>query len=418
MERDAREKTGRSGNEREDGLKALSPSAHGNESHERIIHVTAAAAAKAAATALLTNQVVRRVRVSLPDGRKASFKVDKCVLESGSALCSVVGTRLSSFGVVDDVPEVSVRVAWEEEAPAQQTALSQNQSSPEQEPELLWLVLEPNEPKSHNPSVINVSPTRLDGPTVLQEIPLFLYFGRQTKSETSRLQNIPRELLVEAVREALVLLPPSQLGQGVRVFVSLVDDRQTSQNILPKLQTTEEVQALFETPPSDIERLGLGLDWFGNQALPLLLDEEGELFVDLAGRSLNLKNALDQLNPITYLTTLTIGGGPGTVLALASGDLSSLNMQDIKSEFLVMLAQRRDLDSVTVQSLREICTINELIQLISRRRIGWIFDEICRLACLEVRKRLTRPLRLELVVFGATGAVLGRALAEPGVFRL
>lgn len=415
MERDARERTGRSGQ--------TTLPAQLEIGQTGIIHMTAAAAAKAAATALLTNQVVRRVRVSLLDGRKASFKVDKCVLESGSALCSVVGTRFNNVEVTD-VPEICVRVAWEEEPSELHPPTSKNNpilvTTPANAPELLWLELDQSGPQKPSnvlgplPSAVT---TELDGLVSLAKIPLFLHFDLQTSNAASSLKEIPRELLAEAVREALVIVPVSKLGQGVRVFVSLVND--TPGKIgLPHLQVGATSLPLLETSPVAICRLVLALDSYSSPVLPMLVNNEDEHFVDLPARSLNLKGALDQLGTIAKLNTLTIGGSPATAIALASGNFTTLGEESFNNDFLVALAQRRDLDSFTLQSLRDTRTVNDLVHLISRRRMGWLFDEICRVACLEIRKRLTRALSLEMIIFGSTGAILGRSLAEPASFHL
>ncbi len=381
---------------------------------QRIVHVTAAAAAKAAATALLTNQVVRRVRVSLLDGRTASFKVDKCVLESNSALCSVIGTRLG----VSDVPEVCVRVAWEEviATTSNQIAPASLYSSVGSPPEeVIWLQLDPEKISLSSPAM-EVELLKL---IPLRQIPLFLHFEVEENSTSNPLQELPRELLAEAVREALALYPTQKLEQGVRVFVSLVNSVGEATASLPKLQVTEVVPALFDTPPANLLRLALALDTFGNNALSLLLDDaDGETLVDLAERRLSLKAIFDQLGAVASLTTLTIGGGPGAIVAIASGNLSGDNYQKVDSFFVAAIAQRKDLDSVTVQNLREISDPQQLIQFLNRRRLGWLFDEFCRLACVELRKRLTRSLCLELLAVGATGAVLGRALIEPATFKL
>src|SRR5260370_32003181 len=50
----------------------------------------AAAAAKAAATALVTGVAQREVSIDLPIGRRVTFPVNACHLDGGGARCSVV----------------------------------------------------------------------------------------------------------------------------------------------------------------------------------------------------------------------------------------------------------------------------------------------------------------------------------------
>lgn len=121
-----------------------------SNSHNAIVHLTAAAAAKAAATALLTNQEVSGVNVTLSDGKSVTFKVAKCLMESGSVLCSVLGTQEVPFEMpYAPPPEVWVRVGWEQSFVPTFTKTATNLSSTVQiedsanfQAELHWLSLD------------------------------------------------------------------------------------------------------------------------------------------------------------------------------------------------------------------------------------------------------------------------------------
>jgi hypothetical protein len=183
------------------------------------------------------------------------------------------------------------------------------------------------------------------------------------------------------------------------------------------------VRLLFSNPDEAqrIARLALALDSIGASSLPLLLDEANEGCAGLDGE-LDLVTALSQVAEIPTIKTFTIGGGPAAVIGLAAGEVTQTptGESDLGANgvFLTALAARHYIDPVTIQSLREVRSSAELLQLLNRRRLGWLFDEVCRLACLEVRKRLSRPATLETIAFGHSGALLGRAVIEPGNFEI
>ncbi len=187
------------------------------------------------------------------------------------------------------------------------------------------------------------------------------------------------------------------------------------------------VRMLFSSPDvaQNIARLALALDGIGASALPILVDSANHEGVTDLGGGLDLMAAITQAAGIPNLKTVTIGGGPATVIGLAAGELEQLGSEenaeshfDSNSSFLIALAARHYVDPATLQALREVRSSAELLQVLNRRRLGWLFDEVCRLACMEVRKRFPRPAILETIAFGNSGALLGRAVIEPGTFSL
>ncbi len=191
-------------------------------------------------------------------------------------------------------------------------------------------------------------------------------------------------------------------------------------------ETTFDVptaRVLFASPVEGqrVARLALALDAVGSSILPLLVADSDAECTDLDAE-FDLTQALTQAAFFPTIKTFTFGGTALSMIGLATGQLEQTNSADggtgLSSEFLSALAARHYLDPAVVQSLREVCSSTELLQLLSRRRLGWLFDEICRLACLEVRKRFRAPAALEAIAFGTSGAVLGRAMIEPGTFLL
>ncbi len=80
----------------------------------------AAAAAKAAAMALLEQNMIRRVEISLPGGQQAAFAISNCAFDSGMAMCSVTkdagddpdvtnGAEIWASVCRDDGPGITIR---------------------------------------------------------------------------------------------------------------------------------------------------------------------------------------------------------------------------------------------------------------------------------------------------------------------
>lgn len=71
----------------------------------------AAAAAKAAALALIGRRQVEEVRLLLPNGMKADFKIERCLFDKDRAICSVIKDAGDDPDVTDGV-EVFAQVEW------------------------------------------------------------------------------------------------------------------------------------------------------------------------------------------------------------------------------------------------------------------------------------------------------------------
>ena len=202
----------------------------------------------------------------------------------------------------------------------------------------------------------------------------------------------------------------------------------------------EPIIRVLMTEPDEVladataqSRLAVALDNVGTNSLPVLIADDELKFSRLV-EPLTMSNLLDHLDRFPALHNIVLGGSPQSVIEVAAGEwngaisakmataqptpAASDKQTAFNNDFLAALGSRHYLDLATIQSLREVHSTLELLQLLNRRRLGWFFDEICRLACLEVRKRLKQPATLETVAFGTTGAVLGRARVEPGTFQI
>ncbi len=383
----------------------------GNSSHRNdspIVHLTAVAAAKAAATALLTNQVIKRVRVALPDGRNANFKVQKCVIDSNSVLCSVAGTPEALSGRNQ---EICVRVAWERNLTPVTEKPSATPPPPQimnQHVELHWLSLKM--------AVGQESPIPVN-------VPLLIHLAFSNKEEEVALRAIPRELVTSAIAEVLDTVNLERLERGVQVVLGLTSDNSER---LPSLQTVAEVPLvstegwnyLFGSNPNPVmDRLALALDNSGAGVFPIL-ESSHEAYINLSSSHLSLKAALESVRNLQQLNTLTVCGSPSALIALAFGKLNELEDSPLNLSFLSQIAGRYDMDPAIVQSLRNVTSEQDLLRVFRMRHLGWLFDRVCHLACLEIRKLNQQNVRIETMIFGGSGAILGQAALEPGIMRL
>jgi hypothetical protein len=126
-----------------------------------------------------------------------------------------------------------------------------------------------------------------------------------------------------------------------------------------------------------------------------------------------LDDVFNSLCRFPQLNSITLCGGLTTVLELAAGESDSTKL----NLFLSQLATRNHIELTLVRSLRDTTNINDLLRLVSRSHIGWLLDKLCELACAEIRKQHVQKTRLEVIIFGGSGAILGRATYEPGVLQ-
>lgn len=403
-------------------MEAVGRAAPGYTDATEIIHLTAAAAVKAAATALLTNQVVRKVCVNQDSGETTTFSVEKCVIEPGSALCSIAGPR-EAITPAGNSLEICVRVAWDASASIETATVAATEQILLVENSYLSLPIH-----SANELASDGSKGELN---LASHIPIsFYYVVPQTNfSPSFNLTELPRDLLCSTVAEVLESVAPARLEAGVRVVVSLVGVADTTTQPRVAVSQTLNLQANNYVNSKNIAQvvssfeqcqtgnLVFALDTVGANAAPVLLETGHECFVQFNEGDFELSMGLTAANTLNRLHSLTLCGGINAILALACGETSQ-SIAQFNPTVLINLVQRREMDSALAQSLREVKTPEALMHLIRHHRLGWLFDEICRLACYETRKQLKRAVRLDVALFGNSGAVLGRASLEPGTFKI
>lgn len=377
----------------------------------QIIHLTTAAAVKAAATALLTNQVVHKISLKRANGETLNFLVERCVIEPGSALCSIAGPR-EALTTADTVLEICVRVAWNSSAqlPTETLLVSQTEDAVQIETAVLTLPIAANSDQN-------------------KAVPVSFYYviPKGVNLAGFDLAELPRQMLLDAVAEVLSTVVPERLQAGVRVMVALVgrtagQDVQLMLNAIMPEQPQPNTDFTSEETGPDFDLCQSGevvliLDDSSSANAEMLFEDEAQCFFQLSNSNFSLGEALLGINAASNIHAVSLCGGISSMMALACGEINHVHAP-FNPTLLLSLAQRRELDSSTVQSLREITTPSALLLLVSRKHLGWLFDEICRLGCLEMRKRLKRPVYLDVVLLGNSGAVLGRSSVESGNFKI
>ncbi len=257
-----------------------------------------------------------------------------------------------------------------------------------------------------------------DTDTLPQEVGADLTLNQaiNTKSEKPLTAQRTRKRPLPTRQKEKLTISPGEVPSDQVVHLTMLAPHEETYDV-------PTVRVLFSAPEEvqNIARLALALDGIGAAALPFLVDGSDEECAGL-GEGLDLLNALAQIAGLPGIKTFTIGGSAAAVIDLAAGEIEQPNGDEAEHQpnntFMTALAARHYIDLATIQSLREVRSSDELLQLLNQRRLGWLFDEVCRLACLEVRKRFPRPAKLETIAFGNTGALLGRAVIEPGTFEL
>ena len=384
-----------------------------------------AAAAKAAATALLTNQIVQTIHFDTPERAGQTFRIEKCVLEQDGALCAVIdadGTSQTA-GI-----EVLVRVSW---------SIGAEEAAQDGVPVLASFYLSAADLRG------DWADSGADGGSIA------LATVKHSTQDTA-LDAIPAALLVSAVQEVLATVPANRTKQGVRVVAMLG-------TVAPRLPVLEVVPNLSERRKAEIGTiirraategrpvaLVLALGIHAGEDARLVLDETTTAFAPMLaetiepiglGYPLEMEYALHECARYLELRHIVIAGAV-LDLFVATEALAALalpgkkrvdegvgmaydgNVGDLIGEQLAALATREKADPYTVRALRDVVDARSLMHVARARGAGWLYDSIARRAAQVSRSFITRSVKLEAMVFGPSGTVLGRAELEASDFSL
>jgi cobalt-precorrin-5B (C1)-methyltransferase len=344
----------------------------------------AAAAARAAIIALLKQEVVKQVRVDLPDNKRASFKVSRCVFDRSQASCSVIKDAGDDPDVTHGA-EIRATVSWKDKP--------------------------------------GITITGGEGVGVITKPGLELPVGM------SAINPVPRQMIERSVREAI----RNKLnGKGVQVIISIPAGEKLARRTLnPRLGivggisilgTTGVVipysvsaymacisQALDVAVACGCDRVVLTTGRRSEKFAQSELKLSGECFVqagDFIGYSLE-ECAKRNLFKV-FIWSMT-----GKISKLAAGHLYT-NVSDSKVDigFLAEVAAGCGVSDEILNDLKVAVTANHFRKILPPEYTRKFCDKLCQLAAGRCRAKTGEKLEVECIMTSYDGTILGRADAR------
>lgn len=340
----------------------------------------AAAAARAATIALLRQEPISEVEVSLPAG-KASFKLRRCTFDPTQASCSVIKDAGDDPDVTNGA-EVCATVRWREKPGIEIRG-----------GEGVGVVTKP---------------------------------GLQVPVGLPAINPAPREMIENAIREVM------PINKGVVVTISVPGGEQLAKRTLnPRLGIAGGISILGTTGiviPYSVnaykacisQALDVALACGCRQVVlttgrrsekfaqqELILPEECFILVgDFIGYSLIecAKRAFDKV---------TIWGMIGKLSKLAAGQMdTNVSEARVNINFLAQVAKSCGLPDEIVRTLRRAVTASHLVRIIPPEYTKTFCDRVCLMAAERCRQEVGAKFEVECIMSSYQGIILGRANAK------
>jgi cobalt-precorrin-5B (C1)-methyltransferase len=344
----------------------------------------AAAAAQAATIALLKQEVVSQVQVSLPAANEVSFKVNRCVFDRTQASCSVIKDAGDDPDVTHRA-EIWATVSWKDEP--------------------------------------GITITGGEGVGVATKPGLEIAVGM------AAINPVPRRMIERSVRKAA----GNKLdGRGIQVVISVPEGEKLARRTLnPRLGIVKGISILGTSGvviPYSVSAYQASI----SQALDVALACGCRQVVLTTGRR-SEKFAQSELalaeecfvqagDFIGYslgecarrsFRKITIWGMTGKLSKLAAGHLYT-NVSDSKVDidFLAGVAVGCGVGDKVVKTLRTAVTANHFRRMLPPEHVREFCDQLCRLAAKKCRERAGGKLDVECIMSSYDGIILGRANAK------
>jgi cobalt-precorrin-5B (C1)-methyltransferase len=343
----------------------------------------AAAAAQAAIIALLRQEVVKQVQVSLPAGQQALFKISHCTFEKSKASCSVIKDAGDDPDITHGA-EVWATVRWKGEAG-----------------------LEIRGGK---------------GVGIITKPGLEIAVGM------AAINPVPRQMIESSIREVM----PDKDGRGVEVIISVAEGEKLARKTLnPRLGITGGISILGTTGvviPYSVnaykacisQALGVAVAC-GCRQIVLTTGRRSEKFAqselalaeecfvqagDFMGYS------LEQCARRSF-PKVTVWGMMGKLSKLAAGHMYT-NVSDSKVDInlLTRLAVDCGVPEKTIQSLREAVTANHFRRMLPAEHTKKFCNKLCLLAAKKCREKAGGRLGVKCIMTSYDGVILGRGNAR------
>lgn len=344
----------------------------------------AAAAAKAAATALLTGEAIKAVQISLPDGKPVSFAIKSCVFNSSGASCSVIKDAGDDPDITDGV-EIQAEARW---------------------------VSDPGISIAGGVGVGTVTRPGLEMPIGMPAI-----------------NPVPRRMVLQAVTE---VAKDTLNGRGIAVTILVPDgERLAKKTLNQRLGITGGISILGTTGiviPYSVNAytacISQALDVAvasGCREVVLTTGRRSERF---AQKELDLPEVcfIQAGDFIGYsldecarkgLAKATIWGMIGKMSKLAAGHLYT-NVSDsvVDLSLLTTLVTDCGVPEETISILKEAVTANHFRKLLPQQYFMDFCDRLCLLAAKKCFEQAGGKVEIECIVTDPEGAILGRASAK------
>jgi cobalt-precorrin-5B (C1)-methyltransferase len=341
----------------------------------------AAAAARAAMTGLLGQEVVRQVQVALA-GSQANFKINQCVFDRRQASCSVIKDAGDDPDITDGA-EIRAKVCWKDKP--------------------------------------GIDIRGGEGVGVVTKPGLEIAVG------AAAINPVPRRMIESSVRE---VMPKN--NKGVEVVISVAEGEKLAQRTLnPRLGIVKGISILGTTGvvvPYSVsaykaclyQALDVALAC-GCRQIVLTTGRRSEKFAqrelklaeecflqagDFIGYSLGqcAKRSFDKV---------IVWGMTGKLSKLAAGHMyTNVSHSRVDVAFLAGVAADCGVPEETVQSLKKAVTANHLRKMLPPEYTRKFCNKLCRLAAERCRNKVGGKLEVECILSSYDGVILGRADAK------
>jgi cobalt-precorrin-5B (C1)-methyltransferase len=339
----------------------------------------AAAAAQAATIALLKQEVVKQVQVSLPAGR-VSFKIKQCLFDHTQASCSVIKDAGDDPDITNGA-EIWAKVSWKDRP--------------------------------------GIDIRGGEGVGIITKPGLEVAVGM------AAINPVPRQMIESSVREVM----PEKNGRGIEVIISVAEGEKLARRTLnPRLGITGGISILGTTGvviPYSVsayeacisQALGVA-EACGCRQVVLTTGRRSEKF---AQRELALAEecfvqagdfigySLEQCAQRSF-QKVTVWGMMGKLSKLAAGHMYT-NVSDSKVDidFLAGVAASCGVPEKIVQSLRGAVTANHLRKMLPPEHSQKFCNKLCLLAAEKCRDKAGGKIGVECIMSSYDGIILGRA---------
>ncbi|MBT9148673.1 MAG: cobalt-precorrin-5B (C(1))-methyltransferase [Dehalococcoidia bacterium] len=339
----------------------------------------AAAAAKAAALALLSQRTIDEVQIALPTGGRVNFAVSRCVFNSLEASCSMIKDAGDDPDVTDGA-EICAVVSWSKE---RGVTIEGGKG--------VGLVTKPGLEIPVGMAAINPVPRRM----IIRSV-----------SEAAGLENRGMQVIISVPQGEGLAKRTLNRRLGIVGGISILG---TSGVVIPysvqayKVSISQALDVAVATGCREaVLTTGRRSERFAQRELML----PGESFIQMGDF---VGHAVEECAR-KGLAKVIIWGMVGKLSKIAAGHLYT-NVSDsrVDVDFLAGVAASGGVPEATVIALRKAANAHHFLQILGTDKITKICDKLCLLAARRCREYVKGALEVECVMTDYNGTILGRA---------